>query len=52
MPGEGALTELRASITPGGSFEEDLEALQRCVAERIRLQGGVYWLIMSSFFRK
>lgn len=46
---EKELSELRASITPGGSFEEDLEALQRCVAERIRLQGGVYWLIMSSF---
>lgn len=26
---EKELTELRASITPGGSFEEDLEALQR-----------------------
>ncbi len=46
---ENELDALKASIAPGGSFEEDLTELQQCVAECMRQRGSIYRLIMSGF---
>lgn len=46
---ESELAALRDSVPQGGGFEEDLAALQRYVAERVRQRGGIYRLIMGGF---
>lgn len=46
---ENELAAMKASLAPGAVFEEDLAALQRCVAECMRQRGSVYRLIMGGF---
>lgn len=46
---ENELAALKGSLAPGGTFEQDLAALQRCVAECMRQRGSIYRLILGGF---